>query len=92
MRIPVPPETRSEDLPPVRVNTVTMVLVGIAVWLVGLVVVLVLRATGADLGRELLICLAGIGFGILALGWAVPQHRRALRREAASATDQEDAR
>ncbi|MEE6281431.1 DUF2530 domain-containing protein [Georgenia sunbinii] len=92
MRIPVPPETRSEDLPPVRVNTVTMVLVGIGAWLVGLVVVLVLRATGADLGEELLVCLAGIGFGILALGWAVPQHRRSLRREAATSATEEDPR
>lgn len=87
MRIPVPPETRSEDLPPMRVNTVTMVLVGIGVWLVALVVVLVLQATGSDLGRMVLICLAGIGFGVLGLAWAVPQHRRSQRREAERASE-----
>lgn len=82
MRIPVPPETRSEDLPPMRVNTVTMVLVGIGAWVVALVVVLVLGASGSPLDDQVLICLAGIGFGVLALGWAVPQQRRARRREA----------
>lgn len=65
-----------------RVDTVTMVLVGIAVWVVALVVVLILRAGGAALDDHALICVAGIGFGVLALGWAVPQQRRARRREA----------
>lgn len=65
-----------------RVDTVTMVLVGIAAWVVALVVVLILRAGGSPLDDQALICVAGIGFGILALGWAVPQQRRARRREA----------
>jgi len=39
MRIP---ETRSEDLPPMRVNTVTMFIVGTVVWVLALVVVLIL--------------------------------------------------
>jgi len=34
------------------------------------------------------ICLTGIGFGILALGWAVPQHRRSQRAERARAAEQ----
>ena len=78
MRIP---ETRSEDLPPMRVNTVTMFLVGTGVWLVALVVVLLLRAAGHELDGVVQICLTGVGIGLLALVWAVPQHRRALRRE-----------
>lgn len=81
MRIP---ETRSEDLPPMRVNTVTMFLVGIGAWAVGLVVVLLLQAAGHAVEGGVQICLTGIGIGVLALGWAVPQHRRTLRREAAA--------
>ncbi|HLT85290.1 MAG TPA: DUF2530 domain-containing protein [Phototrophicaceae bacterium] len=74
-------ETRSEDLPPMRVNTVTMFLVGTVAWAVALVVVLVLQATGRELAGAVQICLTGIGIGLLALVWAVPQHRRTLRRE-----------
>ncbi|WP_324650552.1 DUF2530 domain-containing protein [Georgenia sp. H159] len=75
------PETRSEDLPPMRVNTVTMFLIGIVLWILGLAVVLVLRAMGYGLDGVVQICLTGIGIGVLALAWAVPQHRRAVRRE-----------
>lgn len=77
MRIP---ETRSEDLPPMRVNTVTMFLTGTVVWVLALAVVLVLQATGRELEGAVQICLTGIGIGLLALVWAVPQHRRARRR------------
>ena len=85
MRIP---ETRSEDLPPMRVNTVTMFIVGTVVWVLALVVVLILQARGVELPGAVQICLTGIGFGILALGWAVPQHRRSLRAERAGAAQQ----
>ena len=85
MRIP---ETRSEDLPPMRVNTVTMFIVGTVVWVLALVVVLILQARGAELPGAVQICLTGIGFGILALGWAVPQHRRRHRAERARAAEQ----
>jgi len=78
MRIP---ETRSEDLPPMRVNTVTMFLVGTAVWVVALVVVLLLRAAGHDLHGAVQICLTGIGIGLLALVWAVPRQRRIERSQ-----------
>ena len=78
MRIP---ETRSEDLPPMRVNTVTMVIVGTCAWVVALVVVLLVEAGGRTLTGGVQICLTGIGIGILGLGWAIPQHRRTLRRQ-----------
>ncbi|HLV03357.1 DUF2530 domain-containing protein [uncultured Georgenia sp.] len=81
MRIP---ETRSEELPPMRVNTVTMFLVGTVVWVAALVVVLLLRAAGNDLDGALQICLTGIGIGLLALLWAVPHERRAARRRQTS--------
>lgn len=67
-----------------RVNTVTMFLVGIGAWVVGLVVILLLQAAGHGLQGGVQICLTGIGIGVLALGWAVPQHRRTLRRDAAA--------
>lgn len=78
MRIP---ETRSEDLPPMRVNTVTMFLVGTVAWVLGLVVVLLLRARGHDLGGEVRICLTGIVVGLLGMLWGAGQQRRAARRE-----------
>ena len=74
------PDTSPPPLPPMRVNTVTMVLVGIVVWLLGLVTVMTMRAVGADVGAGVQICLAGIGFGLAALVWAVPVQRRARRR------------
>ncbi|MEE6295667.1 DUF2530 domain-containing protein [Georgenia wangjunii] len=76
------PQTRPEDLPPMKVNTVTMVLTGIGVWVVALVVVLILRAAGVDLADGILrVCGAGILLGLLALAWAIPQHRGVLRAE-----------
>ncbi len=63
-----------------RVNTVTMFLVGTVVWVAALVVVLVLQAAGHDLDGAVQICLTGIGIGLLGLGWAVPHERRAARR------------
>lgn len=63
-----------------RVNTVTMFVVGICAWVVALVVVLVLQAGGRELPGAVQICLTGIGIGILALGWAIPRERRNRRR------------
>ncbi|PYG00993.1 Protein of unknown function [Georgenia satyanarayanai] len=77
MRIP---ETRSQDLPPMRVNTVTMFLAGTIAWAVGLVVVLVLEATGRHLDGVVAICLTGIAVGLLGMLWGVAQQRRAARR------------
>lgn len=67
-----------------RVNTVTMFVVGTVAWIVGLGVVLVLGAAGHHLHGGVQICLTGIGLGLLGAAWAVPQHRRAVRREAAA--------
>lgn len=78
MRIP---ETRSQDLPPMRVNTVTMFLVGTVAWVVGLVVVLVLEATGRELDGGVRICLTGIVVGLLGMLWGASMQRRAARRE-----------
>lgn len=67
-----------------RVNTVTMVLTGIVAWVIALVVVLVLRAAGTDVADGVArVCLAGVVLGVVALGWAIPQHRRTLRAERA---------
>jgi len=65
-----------------RVNAVTMVLVGLAVWVVALVVVLILDARGMEVRDGLHICLAGIGFGLAALAWAIPVQRRSAARAA----------
>ncbi|WP_152192604.1 DUF2530 domain-containing protein [Georgenia satyanarayanai] len=78
MRIP---ETRSQDLPPMRVNTVTMFLVGTVAWVVALVVVLVLEATGRELDGVVAICLTGIVVGLLGMLWGASVRRRAARRE-----------
>ena len=77
MRIP---ETRSQDLPPMRVNTVTMFLVGTIACAVGLVVVLVLEATGRELDGVVPVCLTGIVVGLLGMLWGASQQRRAARR------------
>lgn len=58
-----------------------MFLIGTVVWILGLTVVLVLRAMGHGLDGVVQISLTGIGIGVLALVWAVPQHRRSVRRE-----------
>jgi len=65
-----------------RVNTVTMFLTGTVAWVLALGVVLVLQATGREVSGGVQICLTGIGLGLLGVAWAVPRHRRALRREA----------
>ena len=74
-----------------RVNTVTMFLGGAVVWAVALVVVLLLRAGGHELDGAVQICLTGIGIGLLALVWAVPQHRRAVRRDRAARAERDAA-
>ncbi|WP_454083817.1 DUF2530 domain-containing protein [Georgenia sp. Marseille-Q6866] len=78
MRIP---ETRSQDLPPMRVNTVTMFLGGTVVWVVALVVVLVLEVTGRELDGVRAICLTGIVVGLLGMLWGASMQRRAARRQ-----------
>lgn len=60
-----------------EINTVTMVWVGIGIWVAGLAVVLVLTALGAEISPvPLRVCFAGIGLGAVALGWAIPRERR----------------
>ncbi|MCM3662577.1 DUF2530 domain-containing protein [Georgenia satyanarayanai] len=78
MRIP---ETRSQDLPPMRVNTVTMFLAGTVAWVIALVVVLVLLATGREPDGAVRICLTGIAVGLVGMLWGASQQRRAARRE-----------
>jgi len=63
-----------------RVNPVTMVLVGMGVWLLALVVLVIADLAGHDLRYGIHICLAGLGFGVAALAWAVPVHRRNTAR------------
>lgn len=78
------PETRSEDLPPMRVNTVTMFLVGTVVWILGLVVVLVLGAAGHEIAGGVQISITGIVIGLLGMAWGADRQRRSDRRERAN--------
>ncbi|WP_242496494.1 DUF2530 domain-containing protein [Xylanimonas protaetiae] len=63
------PETRRPTPPPQRVDLRRIVLVGIAAWLVALVVAVVLLATGTQGWQWVAICGAGIALGGLGLLW-----------------------
>ena len=60
-----------------RVNTVTMFVVGTVAWVVGLGVVLALGAAGHDLHGGVQICLTGIGL-VVGLGLAFAQQQFGL--------------
>lgn len=57
------------ELEPVHVDLRTVFLVGIAAWLVALVVSVVLTLTGHLDGRIPWICVTGAALGLLALVW-----------------------
>ncbi|NCT90557.1 DUF2530 domain-containing protein [Cellulomonas sp. APG4] len=57
------------ELEPVHVDLRTVFLVGIAVWLLALVVSVVLTATDHLDGRIPWICVTGAVLGLLALAW-----------------------
>ncbi|WP_164745315.1 DUF2530 domain-containing protein [Georgenia faecalis] len=79
-----PRRTIPDDLPPMRVNTVTMVVTGIGVWVAVLIASVVMQLMGLSIpARTVEVCVAGVVLGLLALAWAVPQRRRDLRAEAA---------
>lgn len=77
---------RANQLPPARVNPVTMVLVGLGAWLAALLVVLLLNARTGRFGETFHICLAGLALGLVGLVWALILRRRA-RLEAPGATN-----
>ena len=60
---------RPSELEPVHLNLRRIFWVGIALWVLALVVSLVLTATGHLDGRIPWICVTGAGLGFLALLW-----------------------
>jgi hypothetical protein len=68
---------RRPDPPPLETNDVAITAGGTALWLVGLVVLLVLRAAGTEVHDWwLVMCLVGAGLGLL----GVRTCRRRARR------------
>lgn len=63
------PEHRKPAPDPVPVSLRPVVLVGIAAWVVALVVALVLWLTGGATALGVWTCLAGAGLGVLGLLW-----------------------
>ena len=69
--------TRRPDPPPKETDDVRLVAAGTVLWAVGLVVLLVLKATGADVHTWWLeMCAAGSALGLLGVR---ASHRRKLR-------------
>ncbi|MGN8245034.1 DUF2530 domain-containing protein [Cellulomonas soli] len=62
------PSTQS-PVDPVKVDLRHVVLVGMALWTVGLIVVGVLALTGRAPGQAVAVCVAGLVLGVLALLW-----------------------
>jgi hypothetical protein len=73
---------RHPDPPPLETDDVTTVAVGTLLWAVGLVVLVVLRLTGATRVEDwwLVMCLCGIALGLIGI-------RYCSRRQAALARD-----
>lgn len=76
------PDERPADLPPQRVNAVTMAFVGTVVWVIATVVTAFLASRGADLPDGWLrVCLTGIGLGGAMLVWGGFHEWRAERHQ-----------
>ena len=75
---------RRPDPPPLETDDVHVVAVGTALWGLGLVVLLVLRLTGAAQVREwwMVMCVAGIALGLLGVRYC-QRRRAAIARDAA---------
>ena len=78
MRLWLKDSERLADPEPVKTDDRKAVLVGLALWLVGLVVVLLLLAPliAAGFGGWFWTCVAGLGVGIL--GLLATSHRRKI--------------
>lgn len=76
----VDPDERPADLPPQRVNAVTMAFVGTVLWVLGTVAAGFAQARGMDLPDGWLrVCLVGIGLGGVMLVWGGFHEWRAER-------------
>lgn len=64
------PRISHSSSPPVEVDLSRVVRVGMALWLVGLVVTLVLAATATTDWVPFAVCVTGLALGVLALLWA----------------------
>ncbi|HEY0187041.1 MAG TPA: DUF2530 domain-containing protein [Cellulomonas sp.] len=70
VRLALRPEQRRPAPDPVPVSLRPVVLIGIAAWLVALVVAVVLWLTDATGPHGVWTCLAGIALGLVGLAWA----------------------
>jgi hypothetical protein len=64
------PQIDRSPSPPVEVDLARVVRVGMALWLVGLVVTLVLAIGGTTGWVPFAVCATGLALGVLALLWA----------------------
>jgi hypothetical protein len=64
------PQIDRSPSPPAEVDLARVVRVGMALWLVGLVVTLVLAAVGTTDWVPFAVCVTGLALGGLALLWA----------------------
>jgi hypothetical protein len=69
------PERRRENPPPVDVDMRKVILVGLALWLGGVVVAVVLWWTGVITATPVWSCVAGVLLGVAGLVWE-RGHRR----------------
>jgi hypothetical protein len=69
------PERRRENPPPVDVDMRRVILVGLGLWVGGLLVAVVLWRTGAITSTPVWSCAAGVVLGLAGLGWE-RGHRR----------------
>lgn len=71
------PERRRPGPQPLQVDLRRTIVVGIALWLVALVVLAVLKITfDADVAGKLVVCATGMALGLLALLWEHTNRRR----------------
>jgi uncharacterized membrane protein len=75
---------RRPDPPPLETHDVRVVALGTGAWAVGLVVLVVLRATGAAAVQDwwIVMCVAGIVLGLIGVRY-VQRRRAAIARDAA---------
>lgn len=70
------PDRRREDPPPVDVDMRRVLLVGLALWVAGLVVAVVLWRAGVITTTPVWSCVAGVALGFVALAWERTHRRR----------------
>ncbi|MPV35508.1 DUF2530 domain-containing protein [Georgenia subflava] len=71
------------DLPPAKVNAITLMVTGTVIWMVATVVVAVLGLINYLPDDLLEVCFAGLGLGLVGIGWGYVHEYRARRRRVA---------